>query len=428
MAGFAPLSLTALVERVASGRSNPMREIGLALERIAARDPELRSFARVADRAPLSAPIQDGPLAGVALGVKDLFDTFDLDTDYGSPLYAGHRPRADAALVAQARALGAAIIGKTVTTEFAYASDVPTLNPHDAAHTPGASSAGSAAAVAAGLVPAALGSQTAGSIIRPAAFCGAVGFKPSFRLLPTVGMKPFAWSLDTAGLFAADVPSAALLGDILSGRPMRIAGEPPRFRVALYRSRIDHLLHPDMVEAMERAARALERAGCEISDSEETDNLAAARDAQERIQLFEGAVSLLHEWRHQGERLNAGLRTVLAAGAAIAPVDYDRARRAARAGRREVTRLFESCDIILAPSAPGPAPLREDGMGDPAFNRLWTVAGVPCVNVPAGRSRRGLPLGVSIIARFGQDARALAGAALLERQLQGWEIVAAPAS
>ncbi len=426
MAGFAPQSLTALIERVASGRSSPMREIDRALERIASLDPELRSFARVADRASLAASIRDGPLAGVSLGVKDVFDTFDLDTDYGSPLYARHRPRADAALVAQARALGTAIIGKTVTTEFAYASNVLTLNPHNAAHTPGASSAGSAAAVGAGLVPAALGSQTAGSIIRPAAFCGAVGFKPSFRLLPTVGMKPFAWSLDTAGLFAADVPSAALLGDILSGRSMRVTDDTPPFRVGLYRSRIDHLLHPGMIDAMAHAARRLELAGCDILDIEETDALAAARDAQERIQLFEGAVSLLHERRYYAEQLNAGLLSVLTAGAAIAPADYDSARRAARAGRREVTRLFEACDIILAPSAPGPAPLRQDGMGDPAFNRLWTVAGVPCVNVPAGRSREGLPLGVSIIARFGQDARALAGAALLERQLQDLEIVNPP--
>lgn len=428
MPAFAPLSLVSNLERIAEGRSSPQAEIDQALERIASLDPHLQSFKRVADRAALAASFHDGPLAGVALGVKDVFDTFDMETHYGSAIYSGHRPKADASLVAQARQLGATIIGKTVTTEFAFASDVPTLNPHHADHTPGASSAGSAAAVAAGLVPVALGTQTAGSIIRPAAFCGVVGFKPSFRLLPTVGMKPFAWSLDTAGLFAADVPSATLLAEILSGRPMRLDEETPRFQVGLYRSHIDHQLHSEMTDALALAAQALEQAGCELLDIAETPALAKARIAQERIQLYEGAVSLLHERTHHTRILNPGLRTVLMEGASIAPADYDLARRAARAGRREVTRLFEDCDIILAPSAMGPAPRREDGMGDPAFNRLWTLAGVPCVNVPAGRSSNALPLGVSMIARFGQDARALAAAALLERQLREVNAISRPSS
>ncbi|WP_019997072.1 amidase [Aureimonas ureilytica] len=416
--GFPPVSLEALLERIGTGRSTPAREIGEAYERILAADAEVSSFSRLAPTERFAAPATAGPLAGVALGVKDMFDTFDMVTDYGSPIHAGHQPPADAALVAQARALGATIAGKTVTTEFAFASEVPTRNPHHPDHTPGASSAGSAAAVAAGLVPAALGSQTAGSVIRPASFCGVAGFKPSFRLLPTVGLKSFAWSLDTAGLFAAGVRDVALLADHLSGRPLRIRDDDgPRLRVGLYRSTIDGQLHPAMLDAWERAAHALEACGCTLLDIEESETLAAARTAQGRIQLFEGAVSLLHEHRHHGERMNAGLRAILAEGAAIPPGDYDQARRAARAGRRETTRLFDLCDILLAPSAPGPAPHRDEGMGDPAFNRLWTLAGVPCVNVPVGRTEDGLPLGVSVIARFGQDARALAAAALLEGRL-----------
>lgn len=417
MLGFPLLSLEALLERIETGRSTPGREIAEVRERIEAADGAIGSFSRLADPGLFANPPSSGPLAGAAIGVKDMFDTFDMVTDYGSPIHRGYQPPTDAALVAQARALGALIAGKTVTTEFAFASPVATLNPHHPGHTPGASSAGSAAAVAAGLVPAALGSQTAGSVIRPAAFCGIAGFKPSFRLLPTVGLKPFAWSLDTAGLFAASIRDVALLAERLSGRPMRISDEAPRLRVGLYSSHIDGLLHPEMIAALERAARAFEAAGCTIAEIEETDTLAAARQAQERIQLFEGAVSLLHERRHYGDRMNAGLRAILDQGAAIKPAQYDEARRSARRSRRETTRLFETCDVLLAPSAPGPAPKREDGMGDPAFNRLWTLAGVPCVNVPAGKTASGLPLGVSVIARFGQDDRALAAAALLERQL-----------
>ncbi|WP_062112457.1 amidase [Aureimonas sp. AU40] len=418
MQGFPLVSLEALTERIASGRSTPAREIEQARERILAADEAIGSFSRLVEPESLSRASPSGPLAGVALGVKDMFDTFDMVTDYGSPIHANHRPPGDAALVAQARGRGAAIIGKTVTTEYAFASPVPTRNPHDLAHTPGASSAGSAAAVAAGLVPAALGSQTAGSVIRPAAFCGVAGFKPSFRLLPTVGLKCFSWSLDTAGLFAADIRDVTLLAEILSGRPMRVSEQTPVLRVGLYRSRIDGMLNPEMQAAWDRAARALEKSGCTLIDIAEPDTLAAARQAQERIQLYEGAVSLTHERRHHGDKMNPGLRAILDEGAAIPPAEYDLARRAARAGRRETTRLFDTCDIVLAPSAPGPAPRIEDGMGDPAFNRLWTLAGTPCVNVPAGLTSNGLPLGLSVVARFGQDARALAGAALLEACLR----------
>ena len=217
-------SFIALREAIASGALDPRDAIAQSLDAIDAKESDIRAFVTRGDRQVLLAGQAKGPLAGIAVAVKDIFDTADLPTSYGSPIYAGHQPRADAALVAMLRRAGAAIVGKTVTTEFAHFTPGPTRNPHDPGHTPGGSSSGSAAAVAAGMVPAAIGTQTAGSIIRPAAFCGIAGYKPSFRLVPTVGTKTFSWSLDTVGFFAASVADVASALDQVPRAQGREAG------------------------------------------------------------------------------------------------------------------------------------------------------------------------------------------------------------
>ncbi|WP_161784941.1 amidase, partial [Hoeflea sp. BAL378] len=211
------MSLAALIKARDAGKAGPELMVALSRDAIARKDASIKAFAHVAAEPAIST---QGPLAGVALGVKDIFDTFDQPTCYGSPAYEGYRPRVDAAIVSLARRLGATIIGKTVTTEFAFLDPAATVNPHNPAHTPGGSSSGSAAAVAAGMIPAATGTQTGGSVIRPASYCGIAGYKPSYRMLPATGMKHFAPSLDTVGLFAAGVADVALLAALLTGRDL----------------------------------------------------------------------------------------------------------------------------------------------------------------------------------------------------------------
>lgn len=361
-----------------------------------------------------------GPLRGIGLGVKDIFDTFDMPTVQGSPIYAGHRPARDAALVAMARAAGASITGKTVTTEFAWFTPLhiggATVNPHDPAHTPGGSSSGSAAGVAAGLFPAALGSQTGGSIIRPAAFCGVAGYKPSFRLLPTVGMGCFSWSLDTAGLFAATVPDVAFVAAAITGRDLMVGGDAVP-RIGMVRSAVDDRASDAMLDAWRHAARLAERAGASVHDVTLPKVIEDARSAHAGVQGYEAAQALLHERRHHRDALSDALRTYLDEAADIEPGTYDDARRRANRARKATRDLFDGVDVLLAPSAPGAAPRGLVSTGDSVFNRLWTLLGGPCVNVTAGWAGV-LPLGLQVIAPFGRDRECLAAAAWLEKVLR----------
>lgn len=411
------LTLRQRLSAIEAGDLSASASIADFAERIDAADGDIRAFVRRAPAETLEAARHaKGPLAGIPLGIKDIYDTADMATEHGSPIYSGHRPRADATLVAIAREKGAFIAGKTATTEFAFLTPAKTRNPRDLARTPGGSSSGSAAAVASGMAAGAFGSQTAGSIIRPAAFCGVAGYKPSFRLLPTVGMKSFAWSLDTAGLFAPTVSDVALLAALLTGRALDVEPVEARdLRIGIYRSGADEALSPEMAEAVSRAGHLLERAGASLIDVAETETLAAARLAQPLIQSYEGAQSLTHERLIEGARLSESLRQALAEGAALSPERYDEARRAARQGRKAATALFDEVDALIAPSALGAAPASLATTGDPAMNRLWTVTGNPCVNVPCFQDENGLPLGITLVTRFGRDRAALSITDLLER-------------
>ncbi|WAJ26555.1 amidase [Antarcticirhabdus aurantiaca] len=416
---FAPVPLRATLAAVAGGAA-PERSIRARLSAIHADDPALRAFHALSpDLRPAFAAT--GPLAGVSLGVKDIIDTADMPTAYGSPIHAGHRPAADASVVAMARMKGAAIIGKTETCPFAFLDPAPTRNAVDPAHTPGGSSAGSAAAVAAGLCEVALGTQTAGSVLRPAAFNGVCGYKPSFRLLPTVGVKPFAWTLDTLGVFAAGVADAALFAALLTGRDLAVPETPAAPHIGVYRSAIDGEMSAAMAEAVERAARAAERAGARVTIVEEPEALARGRDAQGPIQLHEGALALLHERRAHADDLGPRLSAALDEGAAIVPERYDECRRLARIARRTAATLFESVDALLLPAAPGAAPRSRDTTGSPVFNKLWTLTGNPAVAVPGLLDPAGMPLGIQVVARFGRDRVALEAAAFVEAALRRFE-------
>lgn len=407
----APLSSRAIAAEIRAGRMTPQQAFKLGNSAINAHETRLGVFTHRAKSLAAAA----GPLSGITIGVKDLFDTYDMPTAYGSKIYQGHRPAADASLVSMLRRAGATMAGKTVTTEFAWFSPGPTRNPHNVKHTPGGSSSGSAAGVAAGFFPAAIGSQTGGSIIRPAAFCGVAGYKPSFRLFPTVGMKQFSWSLDTVGLFAATVADAAFIAAACSGRQLEVtdsSSKPPR--IGIYRSTIDNLMDDDMVVAIKQVTRLAKAHGAPVVTVKGARQVEAGRDAHGPIQDFEARLALADEFTRSPDKLTGKLRSYLKQADKVSPEDYDNARRTANRARKASHSLFEKCDVLLMPSAPGTAPRTLRSTGDSSFNRLWTLMGLPCVNVPGMSGTNGLPLGLQIVAPFGKDQRALQAAHWLE--------------
>jgi Asp-tRNA(Asn)/Glu-tRNA(Gln) amidotransferase A subunit family amidase len=320
-------------------------------------------------------------------------------------------------MVALLRRAGGILLGKTVTTEFASLEPAGTRNPRNLAHTPGGSSSGSAAAVAAGMVPIALGSQTGGSVIRPAAYCGVAGFKPSFRLLPTVGMKCFSWSLDTVGLFGAGVADVAFAAAAFTGRDLHIAAPPTPPRIMLARTPTSARASADMQAALERAAQAAESAGAHVETFDLPPLFESAAQAHATIQDFEAFRALAHEYDRLRDRLGPILLAQLDHAASITSDAYDDARRLARRARKTFSGLLTRDDVILTPSAPGAAPHGLGSTGTPTFNRLWTLLGAPCVNVPGLADGAGLPLGVQIVGRFARDHSTLAAALFVQQAI-----------
>ena len=362
-----------------------------------------------------------GPLHGIPIAVKDLIDTVAMPTAYGSPIYRGHRPAADASCVALAKAAGAIVLGKTVTTEFAAFTPGKTANPRKPAHTPGGSSSGSAAAVADGMVQLAFGTQTAGSVIRPAAYCGVVGYKPSFGLINRAGVKPLADSLDTVGVLARTVEDAAFFAGVLSERPalrhLAVPSEAPSF--GLYRTPMWDEAEPATAAALSAARATLERHGAsvmELAIAREHHELAAVQDT---IMRFEAVRAFAYERIEHSAELSPRFAQMLDAGMAIGADEYDRALARAAQARADLAAFFGSCDAVLVPAAPGEAPVGLGNTGDPIFNRMWTLLGVPCVTLPVRWADNGLPTGVQLVGRLGDDPRLMACAAFLEQALGG---------
>jgi Asp-tRNA(Asn)/Glu-tRNA(Gln) amidotransferase A subunit family amidase len=360
-----------------------------------------------------------GPLHGIPIAVKDLINTRDMPTAYGSPIYRGHRPAADASCVALARAAGAVVLGKTVTTEFATFTPGKTVNPHNPAHTPGGSSSGSAAAVADGMVPLGFGTQTAGSVIRPASFCGVVGYKPSFGLINRAGVKPLSDSLDTVGVYARTVDDAAFFAGVLTERPalrhLALPDQAPRF--GLYRTPMWAEAEPAAAAALDAARAALERAGAPVEELAIAPEHEGLTDAQDKIMGFEMCRALADERIRHSAELSPRLAQQLDAGMAVGAEEYDAARALAATARADLARFFGGWDAILTPAAPGEAPAGLGYTGNPVFNRMWTLLGTPCATLPARWGGGGLPTGVQLVGRIGDDARLMACAAFLERAL-----------
>jgi Asp-tRNA(Asn)/Glu-tRNA(Gln) amidotransferase A subunit family amidase len=420
------LSALDLARRIDAGALTPAGVIELCADAIAAREGVIGAFTALDIEGALrraredATPLGTLPLRGLPAGVKDIFDTADLPTQYGSPIYAGHRPAADAAIVSMLRRAGGLLLGKTVTTEFASLHPGRTRNPHNLHHTPGGSSSGSAAAVAAGMLPLAFGSQTGGSVIRPAAFCGVAGFKPSFKLFPTVGMKCFSWHLDTVGLFAAGVVDLAYAAAALTGRDLRVdQAEPGTPRVGLLRTPRWPEVSAAMQGTVETAGRKLAGAGAAVSELVLPPIFEDAYRAQAIIQDYEAYRSLAFEYDRHRDRLSALLRQQLEGAAATDVERYDDARRTTRRARQAFGDLAADFDVILTPSAPGAAPHGLNSTGLPIFNKLWTLLGNPSVNVPGLTDATGLPLGIQIVGHFGRDRDALAAARLVEGAIAG---------
>jgi Asp-tRNA(Asn)/Glu-tRNA(Gln) amidotransferase A subunit family amidase len=415
------LSALDLARRVEAGELKPRDLVELCAEAIAARENDVGAFVALdldaARRAAEAPGLASLPLAGLPVAFKDIFDTADLPTQYGSRIYAGHRPRADAAVVAMTRRAGGNVIGKTVTTEFASLVPSATRNPRNLAHTPGGSSSGSAAAVAAAMVPIAFGTQTAGSVIRPAAFCGVTGFKPSYRLIPLVGVKDVAWHLDTAGLFGAGVADVAFAAATILDRDLRVDGTAPAApRIALVRTHLWGQASAAMQNAVETAASIAQAAGAKVTDVTLPPPLEDAYAAQFVIQDYETFRAHAFEYERHRDLIGKQLREQLDRAAAISADAYDAARRSSSRARKAFADTMTEYDVILTPSAPGAAPHGLGATGDPMFNRLWTLMGAPCINLP-GFYDGDLPLGIQIVGRFGRDRAALEAALFVERAM-----------
>ena len=396
------------------------------LDRVAERDGEIHAFvqldpnAALAQARALDAGALRGPLHGLPLGVKDVFDTADLPTAYGSAVYAGHRPAVDAAAVALCVEAGALVMGKTVCTEFAYFHHGPTRNPVNTAHTPGGSSSGSAAAVADGMLALALGTQTAASIIRPAAFCGVVGYKPSLGRVPRAGVKSLSESLDVVGGFGRSVRDVALLGSVLTSDARLLnglirAGAAPR--IGLCRTPQGAQADTDTQRAWDQATRALAPHALRLLDLALPTGLPNLVVLHQAVMAFEMARSLSHERLRHRDRLSEKLRSLLDEGMAIAGSVHATHLARTASAQRQVDALFDEVDVLLAPSAAGEAPAGIEATGDPLFCRGWTLLGLPSVHLPFGRGAQGLPIGLQVVGRFGDDHRLLAAADWIHRRI-----------
>lgn len=398
--------------------------LAASLERIDAREPEVRAWSYLDRDAALArareldrGPVQ-GMLHGLPIGVKDLFDTADMPTTYGSPIYEGHQPAADAAVVALCRAQGALMVGKTVTTEFATFNPGKTRNPHRLTHTPGGSSSGSAAAVADHMVPLAFASQTAASVIRPAAYCGIVGYKPSFGLVNRAGAKPLSDSLDTIGFLARSVDDAALFAAAASGDRSLLeldVGSTPR--IAMCATHEWPHADGDTQAAMQMAAQRLAHIGVPVRDLQTPMLFSQLLQAQKEIMAYELAGSLAHERLRHWDQLSPKLQALFEEGIRIPAERHWANIQLAYSARAKVSSAFGDCEAWLAPSTTGEAPATTDQTGDPVFGRVWTLLGLPCVHLPFTSGQSGMPVGLQLVGRYGDDRVVLRIARWLMKQL-----------
>ena len=426
------LSAVAAAAEMAAGRLTAEHLTQACLERIAERENDVRAWAYLSpDRVIAEARARDreprrGPLHGMPIAVKDVMDTADMPTEYGTPIYKGNQPACDAVCVARAREAGAVVFGKTVSTELANIHPAGTRNPRNLGHTPGGSSSGSAAAVADCMVPLAFGTQTGGSLIRPASYCGIVGYKPTFDFISTAGVKALSASLDTVGVYGRTVPDAALIGRALIGfAPLDFDSKPAAVpRIGLYRTPQWPLAEPSMASALEGCAVRLARAGAtvtEVTAPPLMDDIVLAADA---ISDYETYGSLTHERVRHAELLSWTLANKLRKAAGVTRERYRAALETAAACARLLDDLMRDVDVLITPSATGEAPAGLSAIGPSgslgpvnAFQQMWTLLHTPAISVPVFTGPQGLPIGLQVIAPRNEDERALLLAHWVHRAL-----------
>lgn len=394
-----------LAEWLRASRDARARALSGCLERVRALEPSLHAWACVEPQPSTGS----GPLDGIPFGVKDIIDTKDLATEYGSPVYAGRRAAGDAAIVSHLRQIGAVLMGKTHTAAFAYRTPAPTRNPRDPGRTPGGSSSGSAAAVAAGMVPLALGTQTQGSVLRPASYCGIAGFKPTYGLFPMEGVLLMATSLDTLGFFTATAADMLAFWEALG----HDAGDDGaiEFGVPEPSPEVD----PPMAAAFDAAVSRLRDAGVSILAVPLGDMPERLNEASRVVMCYEGARAHDERYREHGSRL-ADLADLVLEGRGVSGQDYREALACIAECRIRVAAFHARTPVILLPAATGPAPAGLASTGDPRMNAPWTALGTPAIAIPMG-AWQGLPLGLQLVAACGDDGRLLRAASRVERVL-----------
>lgn len=409
------LSATDIAAGVRSGAFTAEAVTQACLDRISERegtvgaweylDPEIA----LAQARAIDATADKGPLAGVPVGVKDIIDTHDMPTGMGSPIYDGHRPPADASCVAQMRAAGAVILGKTVTCEFAGLTPRKTANPHDPSRTPGGSSSGSAAAVADNMLPLAFGTQTGGSVVRPSSYCGIIGYKPSFDTFSLTGVYPAAESLDTLGLHARSLDDIELATSALL---MRLHERTPDLQrapvVGLCKTTIWEQAQPETHEAVENAAAAMRAEGAQVRDFELPEEFDWLGELRGIINGRERAVVMADEWARNRDKLSDQLRKTIQDGLDLDHADYVDAMYLMETCRARTTQAFEGCDVLLTPAVDGEAPVGLDETGSPRFQALWTMLHTPTITLPTHSGPNGLPVGIQLVAPYRADKSLMA--------------------
>ena len=422
----APWGLAAAARALQQGALSATELVQDCLDRIAQAEPGVHAWAYIDPAAALQQARErdavprehrTGALHGVPLGIKDIIDTHDMPTGYGSGIYRHHRPEGDAACVARAREVGAVVLGKTVSTEFAYFRPGPTVNPHRPGHTPGGSSSGSAAAVACGMVPAAYGTQTAASVIRPASYCGVVGYKATRGAFGLGGIKPFAHSLDSLGLLARSVEDVRWLRRALvlnpGPEPSRPAGRgAPVIRIARTAAWPQALA--ESRAALDRAVQQLARAGFVVEEPPLPASFETLIDDQKTVMAYEAAGSLCDEYRRHHAEMSPQILQLVETGRSTTQQAYEAALARARSAAADHAAWLDGADAVLTPSATGGAPAGLEATGDPVFSRLWTLLGLPAVSLPGYTTADGLPVGVQLVGRLGGDDELLALAQQIE--------------
>jgi Asp-tRNA(Asn)/Glu-tRNA(Gln) amidotransferase A subunit family amidase len=425
------LTATEIVRAVAAGETTCEAVVRDCLARIDAREGDIHAWASIdpelalRQARELDRATERGPLHGVPIGIKDIIDTADQPTEMGSPIYRGHRPSTDAACVGLTRAAGAVMLGKTVTCEFAGMTPGITTNPHNVAHTPGGSSSGSGAAVADHMVPVAFGTQTGGSVLRPAAYCGVFGFKPTFGAFNRRGVYPAAESLDTIGLIARALEDLELLSAVLELRkpsaPISLDRAP---RVGITRTPLWDKAQPETVAAIEDAAARLGQAGAQVREIELPDEFSDLRNAaRETINNYERAAAMAHEWNSHRDQISERLRKRIEIGRAMPHSEYLAALWLGEDCRAQLGQVFEGVDVLLTPSANGEAPRGLGETGDPGFQAIWTILHTPALTLPTHRGPNGLPVGIQLVGQRQDDRRLFACARWIWQKLGTPEMV-----